>query len=1164
MNTNYEPKKKNKNSVKQFLSKYIYVIALALVLILGTSYSLMFFIQNRKIDDGSISVGGLTVNLSNNAINATNLTASNDSDGIGLFTKSLTINNTSTNNGNVKVSITRTSGLELTDLRYGLFINDVLMEISDVPLNGLIYESAIIANETINVELRLWPKSTYSGNVTTFVGTLDSDITYGGLLATEYIALLSTNDNKITKTGDDYTYASDSTNNYVKFNCDSGTCETWRIVGVKNDRLVLTSNDNYSGASSRTYSKIYDATLTYNDDTDLVFSHSTDKNNVYLIKTAKIIEGSGTTTNPYELGYDLLSTDDNKAIATLTYNNSGTTTTQPIYYGRTNYISQPIINDTAFIEWTDNTNTYQLGDIVSFTSNTTLYARKNLTLQIANLSATDNDIKEFATTNLTVQDTLTPNANQRDVYYYTDGENSNVLFNNTCWQIVRTTDTGGVKLLYNGLPDQKQVFATNTALDNDDITIVTNTASYPYTYSDGKWTSGAVPDNGTGTFEFKVNTQGYYTINYDISTQTGNDVMHIYKDNVELRLASGVVTSGLRLGNLTTNNVIKITYAKNADTVSGRDNIIFEITKGEGTSETITSCDDKRMPITSLKGVYTSLNLNDDDYYYADSYTYTSSGFTLSADATLARWSDATYTGLIGKYVCENKGTSCPSIHYVQSYNSNRAAGTSKYTIGLTRSYNEIGTSDFNEHYTSLSSVGYMYNTNYEYKTKVATMETILPTYNVTLSHMYSSDVSWNSTSNRYELSNPDSIANAAAAKDKYTFGGSGTYGGTVRYIVGMSGNTAYYFNLTNAGTHDLTYFDSAYTYGTSISEENGQYRINNATTIHKTDWFTSYSTVNGKYVCPGSSSLCNKEDLRYVTNTTATYMYYYLVETSYRFGSDVSYSNGVYTLTGTTQDVKDWPNSFTANNNILQNMHYTCLNEEGSNECGSKVYYVFWTDKANIRYIELENGKKYDDALYEMINYKGSDTSKADANINKYDSAIKQMIDHWYVNSGLVNKTSYLEDAVYCNDRTILNNDLRNWDPSKTTKETWTLYFKMASTNVNTNTLTCENVTDRFLVGNSKAKLTYPVGLLTEQERALMMNKSGGTYAGTGLYLWLASPSGVRYSDALERSVASSGAAYSYSVVGYAYGVRPAVSLGPDTVYTFGNGSYDNPIIID
>ncbi len=36
--------------------------------------------------------------------------------------------------------------------------------------------------------------------------------------------------------------------------------------------------------------------------------------------------------------------------------------------------------------------------------------------------------------------------------YYLNSNNNNVLFANTCWKIVRTTETGGVKLLYNGLP----------------------------------------------------------------------------------------------------------------------------------------------------------------------------------------------------------------------------------------------------------------------------------------------------------------------------------------------------------------------------------------------------------------------------------------------------------------------------------------------------------------------------------------------------------------------------------------------------------------------------------------------------------------------------------------------------------------------------------------
>lgn len=43
---------------------------------------------------------------------------------------------------------------------------------------------------------------------------------------------------------------------------------------------------------------------------------------------------------------------------------------------------------------------------------------------------------------------------QNKVYYYTgDFDNNHVLFADYCWKIVRTTDTGGVKLIYDGIPN---------------------------------------------------------------------------------------------------------------------------------------------------------------------------------------------------------------------------------------------------------------------------------------------------------------------------------------------------------------------------------------------------------------------------------------------------------------------------------------------------------------------------------------------------------------------------------------------------------------------------------------------------------------------------------------------------------------------------------------
>lgn len=43
--------------------------------------------------------------------------------------------------------------------------------------------------------------------------------------------------------------------------------------------------------------------------------------------------------------------------------------------------------------------------------------------------------------------------NKNVYYYYGDTDNNKVLFAGFCWRIVRTTDTGGVKLIYYGIPD---------------------------------------------------------------------------------------------------------------------------------------------------------------------------------------------------------------------------------------------------------------------------------------------------------------------------------------------------------------------------------------------------------------------------------------------------------------------------------------------------------------------------------------------------------------------------------------------------------------------------------------------------------------------------------------------------------------------------------------
>ena len=52
------------------------------------------------------------------------------------------------------------------------------------------------------------------------------------------------------------------------------------------------------------------------------------------------------------------------------------------------------------------------------------------------------------------------------VYYYRGNvTNNNVIFGNFCWKIIRTTNTGGVKLIYNGIPNNGVCNATGEAIE---------------------------------------------------------------------------------------------------------------------------------------------------------------------------------------------------------------------------------------------------------------------------------------------------------------------------------------------------------------------------------------------------------------------------------------------------------------------------------------------------------------------------------------------------------------------------------------------------------------------------------------------------------------------------------------------------------------------------
>ena len=205
-----------------------------------------------------------------------------------------------------------------------------------------------------------------------------------------------------------------------------------------------------------------------------------------------------------------------------------------------------------------------------------------------------------------------------------------------------------------------------------------------------------------------------------------------------------------------------------------------------------------------------------------------------------------------------------------------------------------------------------------------------------------------------------------------------------------------------------------------------------------------------------------------------------------------------------------------------------------------------------------------YDNIAYVSYMY-GSLGSIPNAITNQTNSStIKTIIDNWY-KQNMTSYTKYLSTtAVYCNDRSTLDN-----------------VFFGAYTRLVTNktpSYDCATTEDKFTVDSSagNGKLTYPIALMTADEIAF----AGGVYgknaetwyyynsengSSTNSYWWLMSPNNWTSSGARVFLIGRMGtpSRLSYDVVNYEIGVRPVMSLKSCVKYASGDGTPENPYTI-
>ena len=335
-------------------------------------------------------------------------------------------------------------------------------------------------------------------------------------------------------------------------------------------------------------------------------------------------------------------------------------------------------------------------------------------------------------------------------------------------------------------------------------------------------------------------------------------------------------------------------------------------------------------------------------------YDKTNNVFSISGTTEQATWSEANASGLIGKYTCKQAtetGT-CTTLYLVESYYNTKIA----YVIPLNSNsnYSQFGTLQFNASHNSPSYVGYMYNTRYTYNTKTMTStETMLSSTSLATTYWYGDSVTWGSpTANSYNLDNPSQVTSTddyPSLVGKYTFRNTTqTYTSTgVYYIAAVSSSNMYYIYLTDTGNHTLTDFNYTYTYGDSFTDNgNGTYTINNPTTVNRSDWYTSYSSVGaGKYVCKNAvNDTCS--ELWYTTETSNTSMTYIKVANNYKYAKSFEYrldpddNKYKYFLDDATSTTF-WNINDSTNKTSLNNAHYTCWNTTGECESISYIYDI-------------------------------------------------------------------------------------------------------------------------------------------------------------------------------------------------------------------------------
>ena len=226
------------------------------------------------------------------------------------------------------------------------------------------------------------------------------------------------------------------------------------------------------------------------------------------------------------------------------------------------------------------------------------------------------------------------------VYYYKGNvQNNNVLFAGFCWKIVRTTETGGVKIVYNGT--QKDGSCNNTGTDSQ----LESTKQFNEKY------------NSPAYVGYMYNTVYPYSSKVIINSANFSGTK-AYGDGATYASSKYTLTNATTLS-VSSSNISTLVgkYTCNSSSTTGTCSSLWYIVGYSGTTIYY-----YRLSGGTIDGA----TLANKNYVFGKSFTYNGS-YTLSDTVTLNSDTFITNKSNVNThhYTCLSSGTTCLSIYYV-------------------------------------------------------------------------------------------------------------------------------------------------------------------------------------------------------------------------------------------------------------------------------------------------------------------------------------------------------------------------------------------------------------------------------------------------------------------------------------------------------------------